>query len=64
MNTEACSSRRERFAFYLDPEQRLELERRSAASGAPKAELLRRALKSWLSPESALMVKSTNGQNK
>ena len=64
MHTEVASERKERFAFYLDPEYRRELERRSEETGAPKAELVRRAIQAWLSPETRQSVKSTNVQDK
>ena len=63
MTTEAIE-RKERFAFYLDPDDRRELERRSAESGAPKAELVRRALQAWLTPESGQAVNLTDGRSK
>jgi hypothetical protein len=48
MTTELSSERKERFVFYVDPQDRRELERLSAQSGAPLAELMRRSLQCWL----------------
>jgi hypothetical protein len=48
MTTDLSSERKERFVFYVDPQDRRELERLSAQSGAPLAELMRRSLQCWL----------------